>query len=435
MPGFLNYTAVNDFLRLSLSFLLLAVISNLESKAENWPAWRGPLGTGVCTEKKIPTQWSTNKNVKWVVPLPERGNSTPVIWGEGIFVTQAVERENKRALFCFNRKNGKLLWQKSVPWPAKELTHETNPFCSASPVTDGERVVVWHGSAGVYCYDFSGTELWKKDLGEQRHIWGYGSSPVLEGDLCFINFGPGERSFLIALDKKTGETVWKINGSGGDSGETKGEIKPQWIGSWSTPVVMIGREGAALIHLLPGRVCALNPLNGKEIWTCSGLNPLVYTSPLYDDGVVVAMGGFNGTSIAVKSGGKGDVTATHRLWQTPKTAQRIGSGVIHQGHIYILNDPGVAECIELQTGKTIWKERLKGPGPKIDSWGSMVLVDGKILITNQGGDTFILQASPTFKLLETNSLFEPTLASVAISDGELFIRTHKNLWCLGERSR
>jgi outer membrane protein assembly factor BamB len=166
-------------------------------RAANWPAWRGPLGTGVCEEKNLPVQWNATNNVKWRVRLPERGNSTPVVWGERVFVTQPVGE--RRTLMCFNRTDGKLLWQSGVATQDKEPTHGTNPYCSASPVTDGERVIVSFASDGLYCYDFAGKEVWRRtDLGQQIHIWGNGSSPVIYGDLCFLDFGPGETTYLLA---------------------------------------------------------------------------------------------------------------------------------------------------------------------------------------------------------------------------------------------
>jgi outer membrane protein assembly factor BamB len=327
-----------------------------------------------------------------------------------------------------------VLWQQGPAYPGPDPTHETNPLCSSSPVTDGERVIAWFGSAGLYCYDFTGKELWHRDLGIQRHIWGYGSSPVLHGDLCLLNFGPGERTFLIAIDKRTGQDFWKVDEPGGDSGENKsGQEKAVWTGSWSTPIVIRTGEREELLLSWPRRVVAFEPKTGKELWTCAGLNSLAYTSPLFDpkSGVVVAMGGFMGMSLAVKVGGNGNVTQTRRLWHHPKTKQRIGSGVIHDGHIYILNDPGVAECFELETGKLIWEERLRGPAPRSDNWSSMVLAGGRLYAINQAGDAFVLKASPKFEVLATNSVFETTMASLAPSDGEIFIRTHKQLWCIG----
>jgi outer membrane protein assembly factor BamB len=419
---------------------LLALFANScqGTFAANWPAWRGPEGTGVCGEKDLPLRWSTNENVLWRVPLPERGNSTPIIWGGRVFVTQAIEKENRRTVMCFDRANGELLWQTGRTYSGPDPTHETNPYCSASPVTDGDRVIAWFGSAGLYCYDLNGKELWHRDLGPQQHIWGYGSSPVLHGDLCILNFGPGERTFLCALNKETGEDVWKVEEPGGDSGEKKaGQEKAVWIGSWSTPVIVGvgGRE--ELVLSWPRRVVAFAPKTGKELWTCTGLNALAYTSPLFDGGssTVVAMGGFMGMSLAVKAGGSGDVTENRRLWHHPKTKQRIGSGVIHDRHIYILNDPGVAECFELETGKLIWEERLRGAAARSDNWSSMVLVKDRLYVINQGGDAFVLKASPKFEVLATNSIGETTMASLAPSDGQIFIRSYKNLRCVTESGR
>ena len=418
------------------SVIVATLLISLWARADTWPAWRGPFGTGVCTEKNLPLHWTTNENVRWRVPLPERGNSTPIVWSERIFITQAVEKEGRRAVICFDRRDGKLLWQSGVTNAEKEVTHSTNPYCSASPVTDGERVIASFASAGLYCYDFNGNELWHRDLGRQAHIWGNGASPILYRDLCILNFGPGERTFLVALDQKTGRTVWQVDEPGGHYGEPKpGENQQSvWIGSWTTPIVIEVNGREELIMCWPRRVAAYDPKTGKEFWTCQGLNPLIYTSPLYADGVVVAMGGFGGMALAVKPGGSGDVTETRRLWHHPKTKQRIGSGVIAGGHIYILNDPGVAECFELQTGKLVWEERLRGTGPKSDSWSSMVLSGDKLYAVSQSGDTFVLRASPKFELLRTNPLAETTMASLAVSDGEIFIRTYKNLWCVSEKN-
>jgi outer membrane protein assembly factor BamB len=404
--------------------------------AANWPAWRGPHSTGICEERNLPLTWSTNENVRWRVPLPERGNSTPVIWGDRVFVTQAVEAEHRRMLMCFDKTSGKVLWKSGVTYTDKEPTHETNPYCSASPVTDGERVIASYGSAGLYTYDFSGKELWRRDLGKQHHVWGNAASPVIRGDLCILNVGPGERQFLVALDKKTGDEKWRVEEPGGHFGEPKPgqNQRDVWIGSWTTPIVITEGSGNSLVMTWPKRLVAYDPLSGKEKWTCRGLNPLVYTSPLHSEGIVVAMGGFGGMSLAVKTGGSGDVTDTHRLWHHPKTKQRIGSGVIAGEHIYILNDPGIAECFELKTGKLVWEERLKGPA-KSDSWSSMVLAGDHIYVSNQGGDTFVLEASPTFKTLATNSLREPIFSSVAVSGGNLFLRTHKALWCIAGNGR
>jgi outer membrane protein assembly factor BamB len=223
-----------------------------------------------------------------------------------------------------------------------------------------------------------------------------------------------------------------VDEPGGHFGDRKpGEEGNVWIGSWTTPIVIDTGEREELIMAFPGRVCAYHPLTGRQYWTCRGLNPLVYTSPLFSDGIVVAMGGFNGSTVAVRAGGTGDVTETHRLWQIPKTRQRIGSGVIRNGYIFVLDEPGIAQCAELQTGKVVWDERLKGPGANSASWSSLLLSGDKLYAINQSGDAFILEAAPSFRVLSTNSLGERTLASPAPADGELIVRTHQALWCIG----
>ena len=408
--------------------LLAMVLFGMPLFAANWPAWRGPMHDGVTVETDLPLRWSTTENVKWKIPLPDRGNSTPIIWGDRVFLTQAIEKEQRRTLLCFEKRSGKLLWTAGITCTDAEPTHATNPYCAASPATDGERVIVSYGSA-VFCYDFAGRELWRRDdLGVQRQIWGNAASPVIAGDRVFFNFGPGEKTVLYCFDKHTGRTLWSHAEPGGNFGQTGGAT---WIGSWSDS--LLRRVGARdeLIMMWPGRVCAYDPATGKEWWTCGGINPLAYNSPLFADGLVVAMGGFNGAALAVRAGGDGDVTATHRVWHLPKVTQRIGSGVIHEGHHYILADSGAAECRDLKTGALIYSERLKGPGATAQNWSSIVRSGDRLYAVNQGGDAFVWRASPKFELLATNSIGEKVIGSMAVSDGLIFIRGYRNLWCVG----
>lgn len=421
--------------RLCLGLLILW-LSTSGALCANWPSWRGPNGDGITSETNLPLKWDASNNVRWKVALPGPGNSTPIVWGDKVFITQAVPKDKRRTLMCFDRANGKLLWQSGVVYAEPETTHATNPYCSASPVTDGERIIVSFASAGVYCYDLNGKELWERDLGKQDHIWGNAASPVIFGDSCYLNFGPGERTFLIAMDKRTGKTLWQHDEPGGRSGnpEPGKANRDIWIGSWSDPILRKTNGRNELIMTYPGRICAFDPKTGKELWTCAGLNPLVYTSPIYSDGIVVGMGGFGGMSAAVKAGGNGDVTSK-RLWHHPKTKQRIGSAIIHEGYIYILNDPGVAECYELKTGKLIWEERIKGPGPSGQNWSSVMLSGDRLYALTQGGDAVVFRASPKFELLAINPMGgkEKSNSSVVPSDGELFLRTHGHLWCISEQ--
>jgi len=414
---------------LLLGLLLLAPCSLPHAFSANWPSWRGPASDGVTEETNLPTQWSATENVKWKTPLPAPGNSTPVIWGEQVFVTQATDTGKTRSLLCFDKKTGKETWHASITCNDNEPTHATNPHCSASPATDGERVVVSYGSS-VYCYDLKGKELWNRtDLGTQKHIWGNASSPVLAGDRVFFNFGPGEKTVMYCFDKKTGMTLWQHDEPGGNSGEAGGK---SWLGAWSDPLLRKVGQRYELFMTYPGRACAFEPLSGKELWTCDGLTPLVYNSPLFADGNVIAMCGYGGSAVVVKAGGNGNVTSSNTVWRLPKVSQRIGSGVVFEDHHYILTDGGVLECRDMKNGDMVYQERLKGPGPTAQNWSSLVRSGDKLYAVNQGGDAFVFRASPKFELLATNSIGEKTIASIAMSDGLLFIRSHQHLWCIGK---
>jgi outer membrane protein assembly factor BamB len=412
--------------------------------ADNWPAWRGPNGDGHSAEKSAPLTWSKTENVRWKVPLPADGNSTPIVWGDRIFLTQATDKVDwppkppsggpasaqRRWLMCFSRSDGKLLWQKETVYKEKESTHSTNPFCSASPVTDGERVIVSHGSAGLVCYDFEGKELWRKDVGKLEHIWGNASSPIIYHDLAIQWCGPGDRQFLLAVNKKTGEKVWEHSIPGGDYGMAGGD---KWLGSWSTPIIVKVGNHDEMILGVPQHLKGFDPRTGAELWTCAGLGNLVYTSAVCSaDGIVLAMSGFSGPAMAVRAGGHGVVTQTHRLWRhEQRNPQRIGSPVIVGSHAYILNETGLAQCLELTTGKDLWnKERVSS-----SAWASITGVGDRLYVSNRAGDTFVFAASPEFKQLAKNSIDEPVYASIAVSDGELFIRSYKHLWCIAEKPK
>ncbi|TDU64256.1 outer membrane protein assembly factor BamB [Prosthecobacter fusiformis] len=411
-----------------VAFGLLSLLTAVY--ADNWPMWRGPLGDGTTAESGLPQKWSREDHVLWKTPLPGPGNSTPIVWGDKVFLTQAIEKTGQRLLLCLDRQTGKQLWESGTLYREPELTHATNPYCSGSPATDGELIIVFFGSAGIFCYDMQGKEIWKRtDLGRLHHIWGSGTSPVIAGDRFFLNFGPGEKTTLYAFDKATGKTLWQHEEPGGASGEEKGK---KWLGSWADPLLRHTGARDELFMSYPGRVCSFDPLTGKPWWTCAGLNPLVYNSPLYADGHVIAFGGYNGMGLSVRAGGSGDVTQSHRVWHLPKVSQRIGTGIIRDGHHYILTDGGIAECRDLKDGKIVWSERLKGPGPRGQNWSSLVLTaDAFCYAINQGGDAFVFRASPQFELLATNSLGEKVIGSIAVSDGHLFIRSYEHLWCIG----
>jgi outer membrane protein assembly factor BamB len=377
---------------------LLALLLVLPAHAENWPGWRGRTGMGQSAATDPPLTWGPTENVRWKAPLPDRGNASPAVWGDHVFLTQATHKGAKRGVLCIDRATGKEKWATYIDYAGKEPTHDTNPFGSATCATDGERVVASLGSAGLLCLDFSGKELWRKDLGEQIHIWGNASSPVLHGGHVILWVGPGERQFLVALDKTTGDEVWRHEEPGGEAGLKK--------------------------------LRGFDPKTGKELWHCDGLTDLVYTSPVVSpDGIVVAMSGYGGSALAVKAGGTGDVTKD-RLWHHPRSPQRIGSAVIVGEHAYLINEPGLASCFELKTGKDVWKqERLMG-----STWASLVHAGGRLYVTSRSGETVVLKADPAkVDVLARNKLPDEVYGSIALADGDLLIRGYKYLWCVSAK--
>jgi len=407
--------------RIALAGLVALGCFSSTASADNWPAWRGPEGSGVCDEPHLPITFGSTENVTWKVPLPEPGNSTPIVWDEHVFLTGPIDGGRIRSLMCFERQTGKTLWQHDVPFPDQETKHSDNPFCSGSPATDGQLVYASFGSAGVVACDFSGQVVWSRDLGKLAHVFGPATTPVLYKHLLLIHRGPGEPTHIVALDKRTGETVWDTPEAG---------INDKLYGSWSTPVVYRAGDRDEFALSMPGELKGYDPLTGKELWRCAGLGPSNYPDTAIGDSVLIGVSGFQKSMMAVRMGGRGDITDTHRVWHVAKTQQRIGSGVVYNGHLYVSNAQGIAECIAVDTGQTVWKERLGG-----NLWGSVLRAGDRLYVGNTQGEIFVLAASPDFKRIAQNDMGEHLKASLAPSDGQLFIRTYDNLYCVGERRR
>lgn len=401
------------------------------ARAADWPMFRGAGRNGKSSESKAPLHWSSDTNVKWKADLPRPGNSSPVVSAGKVFVTCAEDaRGMQRSLYCFDRADGKKLWVKTVAYEKPDPTHGENPYCAPSPAADGKVVLAWHGSAGLHCYDLDGKELWSKDLGLIRHIWGYAGSPVIHGDVVYLNAGPGVRTFVAALDKKTGNVLWQTDEPGG--AEDKSPETKNWLGSWSTPVIAtVGGQEQVLVAM-PGHVNAYDPKSGKILWTCGGTGPLAYTDVLVspEQQIGIAMAGYGGAAIGFKLGGSGDMTATNRLWRmTQKIPQRIGSGVIIGDYVYVPNEPYLA-CYEIKSGNEVWRKSLPGQS----FWGSITAVADRLYVTSRQGVTYVFAADPTaFHLLASNDLAERSNSTPAVSDGQLFLRTSGHLWCIEDR--
>jgi outer membrane protein assembly factor BamB len=411
------------FCSLTASVLLIT-----SAQAGDWPAFRGPAGNGFSTETNVPVEWSAEKNVRWKVELPDEGNGSPIVVGDRVLVNCAQDEGKKRGLYCFARKDGKLLWSQIIDFGKVMPTHQTNPYCSTTPVSDGRVVVTWHGTAGLFCYDLDGKELWRRDLGEFRHMWGYAASPILYKNMVIQNCAPGKHTFLAAFDLKTGKDVWSVDETQTGNGNNREGGGP--MGTWSTPVVtqIDGRD--QVVCFQPKRVVGYDPMNGKIQWFCTLENPkgdLAYSSPMISDGICAAFGGYNGASMAVKLGGSGDIS-DKQLWYKKQNPQSIGTGVIIDGYVYIPDaGPNTIRCLKADTGEEIWTHRAGG-----SHWGSIVVAEGRAYVTNQAGTTIVFRPNPEkFDGIAENKLDEHCNATPAISDGQIFIRTFEHLYCIG----
>lgn len=416
-----------------LSSLALAVTLAC-GEAADWPQFRGPTVSGVSAEKGLPTKWDAKNGIAWKTEMPGPGTSSPVFIGDHIFITcytgynvpgkpQGQQADLRRHLLCLDRKTGKIQWDKEVEAKLPELarTRDEHGYASSTPAADSERVYCFFGKSGVFAFDHTGKQLWHADVGDKidPNNWGSATSPILYGDLVIVN-ACIENGSLFAFDKKTGKEKWKANG-----------IRE----AWNTPVVVKNKDGKdELIVPIAGKILAFNPNTGEQLWTCNtDIGWYMVPSIVAHDGVVYAIGGRSGVAaLAVKTGGKGDVTKTHRLW-TGQKGSNVSSPVFHDKHVYFANDSqGIAMCLEAATGKLVYEERL----PRSEQvYASSLLADGKIYYVSRGGRAFVVAAKPEFELLGTNDLRDGGIfhATPVAADGKLFIRSDKFLYCLEKK--
>lgn len=407
--------------------------------AQDWPAFRGPSGDGVYAGPTPALKWSKSENVKWRVPLERPANGSPIVSNGRVFLTASKDEEGKqRALYCFDRKDGKLPWERVVQCAQEMPTHATNPYGGSMPAADGKRVVVWHASAGLCCYDFAGEALWRRDFGEFRHKWGYGTSPRILGDKVLLHSGPGKTSFVGLFELASGKTVWRQVEPVEDYGVDG--MKPRMTGSWHTPVVIDepvdGAEKTRRIVLCgqPTRLVAYDFASGDIVWHCSGMRSkrgdLTYSSPIIAGDLCYVQGGYAGPSIGVRLGGSGDVTKTHRVWYHENVASSVGSGVALAGAIYQPFMRSLA-CIDPVRGKAHWVDPLGKGSAKASLWSSIVRAGDRMYLTNQKGATLVFAPNTeNFELLAKNEVGEKTNSTPAISDGEIILRTHVALYCI-----
>jgi outer membrane protein assembly factor BamB len=425
---------------------------------DNWPQWRGPMGTGVSTEKSLPTEWSMKQNVAWRSELAGLGVSSPVVWGNQVFVTyqvgagtlrqgrhptfvqegnpadagetplggarpQAADEKVSFAVAAFRASDGRQLWEHRMDAAGRlPDVHDKRNLATSSPVTDGERVYAWFSTGQLAAVDMNGKPVWTRHLGQEYSPfdldWGHASSPALYRDRLLLTCYQGSSAFLLALDKRTGKELWKV-----DRGR---DVK-----SYSTPLVIETAQGPEVIVNSNESIEAFDPATGKSLWKYVEPARFAVPMPVYHDGTLYVSRGYrSGPYWALKVGERGEVPKSKLLWHVETGAPYTSSIVHHDGLIYMATEMGIVTCIDAKTGERVWRERLGG----IYS-ASPVAADGKIYLASENGETLVLRAGRTPQVAAKNKLDMRVIASPAISDGRIFIRGDRQLVAIRTASR
>ncbi len=404
-------------------------------QAENWSQFRGPSGNATAEESQAPTKWSPTENIAWKVPLPGRGASSPVVWEDKIFLTAYTgygeddqnpgEKQNlKLHTLCLDRKQGHILWNQSIP--ASPNTQEfsrrvaDHGYATATPATDGKIVVSFFGVSGVVAYDLAGTLLWQHDVGTKTAGFGSASSPVIFEDLVYINASI-ESGTLFALDKKTGKEAWSFS-----------PINR----AWTSPCLAKNPDGdEELIVSQKDAIFGFEPKTGKQLWTCDGVDDYVVPVPVSHEGIVYCLGGRTNRCIAVKLGGRGNVTETHKLWKA-NIGANVTSPVYYEGHLYWASDKAIANCLDAKTGKEVYRERLP---TRARIYASIIRAGKHLYMTTRDRGVVVLEAKPKYTEVAQNQLITEGQdevmfnASPAVSGNQLLFRTDEFLYCIGKK--
>jgi outer membrane protein assembly factor BamB len=415
--------------------MLLTLCCSVSWATDQWPRFRGPDGSATSDETGLPTTWSDSENIAWKTAMPGPGTSSPIVSGDRVYLTcysgygvdpsKPGEQEKlTRHLVCVNLADGKILWQSPVPATLPEDPYQgqinQHGYASSTPATDGERVFVFFGKSGVLAFDRDGKQLWQTSVGTGSAImgWGTAASPVLYGDLVIVNAN-AESESIVALDKATGRQVWKTEAQG-------------YSGSWSTPLLVDLPGGKQdLVVFLPGEVWGMDPKDGSLLWFCSGVQGSATSSPVAKDGVIYIVGGGpqGRGSTAIRAGGSGDVSKSHVVWKQSASSY-VPSPVVTGGHLYWVDDRGIASCLKADTGEEVYRERLSDAR---NVYASAVAADGKLYVPTRRNGTFVLAAAPEFKVLAHNRFESDTTdfnASPAVVNGSLLLRSNQALYCI-----
>ncbi len=408
------------FRHMSSVYLVLLLCS--AAGAQDWPQFRGPGGQGISPTENLPVTWSETENVAWKTALPGAGSSSPIALNGRLYVTcysgYGIEdggsmQDLALHIVCVNGADGTILWDKQIePVLPESKSVRDHGYAAQTPATDGEHLYVFFGKSGVFKFDLEGNEVWRTSVGTQVHQWGSGTSPVLYENLVIVNASI-ESGQLVALDKATGQIAWRAGGM---------------ESSWSTPHLVTTPQGQRELAVsVEGWILGFDPGTGDELWRCKGIDNYICPSPVSHEGVLYALGGRSSKAVAVRSGGRGDVTATHRLWQADVGAN-VTSPVVHDGHLYWVSDRNqTAYCLDLADGSVEYAERVRR-----QPYASALLADGRIYIVTRNDGTLVLAARPQFEQLAHNELADRSTfnASPIVCNAALILRSDRNLYAI-----
>ncbi len=432
---------------------LVAILQSPASPKANWPQWRGPGGDGISQETGLAAEWSPDTNIRWKTAIPGRGHSSPVVWDNRVFLTTDVEgdvvpgakavkhvqegqgfkhpdsvgadRRHSMRVLSLDRGTGKILWERiSYEGTVYDDRHRKGSYASPTPATDGRRVYAWFGSEGLYCYDFRGNLVWKTSVGPIATVgMGVASSPVLRGDLVILQCDEdnGEKSFLVGISKETGKEAWKT-------------VRPVQA-SWSSPLLVSGPGRQELVCSGNEWIIGYDPSTGKELWRTKGHESNAIPSPVAGHGMVFVSAGFPvKQTVAIRTGGSGDLTAGPNIaWKYEKGTAYVPSGILYGDYLYLMTDRGILTCLDARTG-ALQYDNGRVPIPATFT-ASPVACEGRLLLTSEDGDTFVVKSGPKYELVATNSIGEPVYASPAISHGMILIRGEQHLYCIAPPGR
>ena len=404
---------------------LLVLLLPASAAAEEWPAWRGPRGDGTSSERNLPVRWSATENVAWKTPIPGIGHSSPIVWGEHIFVTTCLLQEQQRLLLALDRRSGQVLWQRVVVTAPLERKHRLNSFASATPATDGKYVYVTflqYPELQVACYDYDGNLVWKRSPGKFFSMHGFCSSPILYKDMVIVNGDQDAQAYLVALDKHTGSERWRTD-------------RPNRTRSYCAPIIVEAAGKNQLVLSGSKCVASYDPDTGKQHWLIDGPTEQYVASLVYTEGVLFLTCGYpDFHNMGIRPDGSGNVTQTHVLWHEKKVPARkasyVPSPIAVGPHFFMISDLGYVRCFEAKTGKSLWMEKL---GQHHSA--SPVAADGLLYLPADDGTTYVLKAGSVFEVVSRNELGEECYGSPAISRGQIFLRTLHHLYCIGTPRR